>query len=665
MKGKHQQVLPYFFSLLVLLLISGAVTVQASTTPGYVTVSGNSADWSDLGSQFPGRTINVSGAVGYKGTYPGSIDCAVGVGGPNDECFGGSYSFPTSDFSSNSYYTNVNLDSLYSTGGSWGYSGNDDSNFWMRYPLDNGDGILLRYHRYSPSSWDSQLPSNYYAQIKNTSAGSATLYDVSSTTANAIKTLPEDWIVYVGSTTDASSSPYTADGFNWFQVIDPTDNVSGWMKGEDASSTTHYLQYANSQQAAFEASSSDYVATSSRPWVIQSTVDHYYNNTSTSNSLYSSDNGATGYKISQLKNGGYPEELILGIAAQEDGGATLGFNNENISSDYGHGIFQITFSPSYPFDNRGVSSKVKVYPCSLTSDLYLDCYTSTDGVSPYLRHYKPYAGNGSNPTYKQYANTGQSIYANTKDALYLLAHNYYLFSSINTSTTTNGVTYSADERKDILATQYYNGGNDDACRYVDAVASRLDSIDSYFPDATSSSITTLVEKMHSAGTDVVCADLHSPGDLSIQDNLGRTVGMSNDVVRNDFPLAVYDSKKKYAVVLAAGKDEYTYTVKGTGTGTYGLDIKILNDGKEISFNAKDIAMLPGEIHTYSINKTELLAGKQGVTLKVDRSGTGKIDRVVKAGKELKGEAYVKEATEQEKKAYSLGDPPGKVVQEGI
>src|SRR5262249_30063848 len=122
-----------------------------------------------------------------------------------------------------------------------------------------------------------------------------------------------------------------------------------------------------------------------------------------------------------------------------------------------------------------------------------------------------------------------------------LANKYALYDGIATSTTIGTTTYSAADRKNISATASYNG----SCGYVNTVANRLDNITSYFPNATTSDITSLISKMHIVGMDAICVQLYSPATLVIQDSEGRSVGVLNGKADNDFLLAVYDSFGKW------------------------------------------------------------------------------------------------------------------------
>ncbi|MBA3789386.1 hypothetical protein H0X32_03255 [Patescibacteria group bacterium] len=378
--------------------------------------------------------------------------------------------------------------------------------------------------------------------------------------------------------------------------------------------------------------------------------DYYYNNASSGHSLYNSDGASN--DISALKIGGYPEEIIPGIAAQETGGSTYNFDNETISYDYGHGVMQITPFHVYAHeplstgnwtkksgDNRGFASGITIYPCtSNDSELYANCYTY-GGLkdSTHTKTYQPYGGISGNPIYKYYTNTSQSIYANVKDGMETLESKYDLYTGIAGSVTIGTTTYSAADRQDILTTEAYNGGN---CGYVSSVANKLNKINNYFPTATTTSIRALIPKMETAGNDSICASLHSPADLSIHDSNGNAVGITKGQGIDDFPLAVYDPIEKFAKILAAPNDNYDYRVEGTDIATYGLDITIKNDDQELIFSATDIPITPGEVHTYSINKPELLAGNgEAVTIQIDTNGDGIIDRTIQAGPTLTGAQF--------------------------
>src|SRR3989344_5813532 len=102
-------------------------------------------------------------------------------------------------------------------------------------------------------------------------------------------------------------------------------------------------------------------------------------------------------------------------------------------------------------------------------------------------------------------------------------------------------------------------------------------LENYFPQVDTADMNDLIKKMHLASNKMVCAQIHSPAELSIQDASGRQVGMVNGIEVNDFPMAVYDPDQEFAHILLADAN-YTYRVVGIDTGEYGLDITIIHDG---------------------------------------------------------------------------------------
>lgn len=486
------------------------------------------------------------------------------------------------------------------------------------------------------------LLSPYYAQIKNTSGGTSLLYAGPSTSSTTIKRLPEDWIVYVASTTDLTNTAITANGYNWYKVIDPTDNVSGWMQGKNATSSEEYLPFNGNQQIAFQATSTDIIsASTTRASLILKAIDHYYNDATSTYSLYSSNDGTNNLSIFNTR--GYPKKVIWGIVSQESGG--IDFDNQYVTYDYGHGIMQLTFNAWYyehyysessaTWDNRGAGSKVTIFPCaSISTSAYVDCYTGAGTGNGSLKPYKAYAGNSSNPTYKQYTNTEQSIYANLKDGLRILQDKYNNNLECDTtpgSLTINSVSYSCLDREIILTTAQYNGTS----TYLAAVANKLDNIDDDFPGQSASDLSDLISKFNSASADSVYVQLHSPGDLRIQDSKGRIVGLVDGKVKKELPFSTYDRKAKLAQIFFPGSEDLTYKVVGTDKGVYGLDIIINSGDDNYEFETKNMSMVPGQVDTYKVDKVLLQRGENGVTVQIDNDGDSIIDKEVKLPAKVK------------------------------
>ena len=153
----------------------------------------------------------------------------------------------------------------------------------------------------------------------------------------------------------------------------------------------------------------------------------------------------------------------------------------------------------------------------------------------------------------------------------------------------------------------------------------MTSIQDYFPNETSSDITDLIDKLALAASSSIYAQLHSPGDISIQDSKGRMIGVVDGVVRNDFPFASYDPEEKFIRIFFPDDDSYVYKVVGTDTGVYGIDIAITKGTKIISYQNRNIPLKPSEVHEYTLDKTAILNGEKGIMFKVDGDGDGIIE----------------------------------------
>jgi hypothetical protein len=517
---------------------------------------------------------------------------------------------------------------------------------------------------------ESTLPESFYAQIENTST--LDLYSASSTGSDLLKTLPADWVIEVVTSTDVSGNPLMSGSDTWYGVMDPTDNVTGWMLESDG--VNQYISsYDGGAQAAMEASSSDQIATGTASGdtgdYVLSAIDNYYNESTTVNSLYS-NNDDTGVNantatppggnlqsdISILDQRGYPEKVVLAIAALEDGGT--GFNNQIVTRDYGHGIMQVTPSILYyeqhdgndyssTNDPRGIASGVTIPPCaSYMTSTYTNCYADSGGGDGSDAHsYISDTSISGSPTFLQYTNTPQSIYANVKDGMQILASKYGTTEGYSTRVCDNypdpvvisstvdyaTTTYSCTDEEIIDLTAAYNGSSSP---YLSEVATALTDIGDYFPSVTSTdaSTTDIINKLNVANYNSVYFALHSPGDLSVQDAHGHTIGVVNGVATDTFPFATYDPATKSGYIFFPQDSNLTYKVTGTGTGVYGLDIDITSGTQRIAFHRdENVPITPGEVHTYTINTNMIAQGKNGVTLKIDKKGNGIINETDQLG----------------------------------
>ncbi len=535
--------------------------------------------------------------------------------------------------------------------------------------IDNPDGKGEKlYGLVSFNPWvgkEPLEPSTFYAKITNIPTGKAFLYSEPNTNSTLIKTLPNDWIVKVIEKNDSNGQAMIADGYTWYKVEDPTDKTLHYMFA--SAGTTKYLPYEKDKQTEYENNSVDNLSgidkKSARRQVILNALDHYYDDIETKKSLYSSDDHIV--DISKLKKSTLiSKDIILGMIAQEI--AIDNFNNENVSFDYGHGVMQITMDAyshepgnkyNYTFldnkdDPRGRYSDILLKLCResfindngkiIGSDEYLKCYKKVFNSKGqfWKQDYSYYDDIVSNQKYKQYSNTIQSIYANLKDGLGILSEKY--ISAVKNSCEdgdyiVNGVTFNCDDLVKVKTIWFYNGASLREDRtYMKDVSVKLSKLENYFPGYYYDNKDKLIEKLVVAHDNRSEIRAHSPVEVRMKDSQGRVNGLVYGNIISDIKNGAYDENSKTAVVFFP-HDKYIYEVVGDSTGgTYGIDIDDYNNSDiPISFNASDLPIIPGEIHTYSVDETKLASGApDAVTVAIDNNGDGVTERVIKTGSQL-------------------------------
>lgn len=515
----------------------------------------------------------------------------------------------------------------------------------QRNPSGTGDAIYDNSNTVQFKPWfgsaDLQTcsPQGYFAEIKNTSVGSWRIRDDADTSADVLKELPEDWVVYVASTTDANGDPVSADGYYWYQVVDPTDDITGWMAGVTVSGMTEHLPYVEGSQTEFETVSSTLLTSSTtRSDVIYDAVEHYYANSNTAHSLYSSDDNSNDFsKIFNNGTSSLPQMLVYGMAAQETGCCGNDFDNEIVSFDYGHGIMQLTpyqVWANEPDDWANNTENVPSYgshlaipPClMIASNEYVNCYTNAGTQSGSAKTYKEH-NDYPGFTFKHYANTEQSIYANVKDGLKTLRTKYDVygppcnegdleFTAPGHSTTT----FSCIDRSNILAVWGYNGFVESD--YLLDVASRIEDITDYFSSVSPSA--TWVNKLEIGDYHKWDFQTYSPVELRVVDSRGRTTGLVDGKVVTEIPHSAYDAVTETGAIFF-GEDSYTFRLIGTDNDTYGFRSRSKVNGKDVEFRVAAIPTHVGEIHEFVITPSKILDGTGGVRLKLDRNGDGSFE----------------------------------------
>lgn len=490
---------------------------------------------------------------------------------------------------------------------------------------------------------------NYWFEVKNTPGSwnlRKTYGSQGKPSDDIIKTVPNDWVLKVTSTTDVNwAGVDLEDGYRWYQVEDITDGAVGWMAAKNLIDGTEYLSYYANNQTFLEAKATltPYQTKEARIPVIIEAVNNYYTAPVTSNSLYGGGGGLGNANNFQkfIQGLAFPKELILAIIAQESGSLTsTSFNNEIVTFDYGHGIMQSTFVANITnalantWDNRGVGSSVTIPLCkSIFSDDYKKCYANSETQNNLRKPYQHYDNNSINPIYKQYANTYQSIYSNIKDGFRVIQEKYRR-KCPQSDIVITGETFTCQDIERVLTVWGYNGFAKNRTTgtytgtYLKDVAEKLESLNLYFPGVVYSDI-SFVQKMKIANTHKQVIKVYSPVTFSVIDNAGRTTGLVNNVVFEEIPNSLYERNSEAAVIFFSA-DTYKYRVIGTTRGKYGFSVDDTNGDFERSFRASDIPVAAGEIHEYSIDWKALARGERGVTVSIDINGDGTLERVVKS-----------------------------------
>lgn len=501
-----------------------------------------------------------------------------------------------------------------------------------------------------------QLP-RFFSQVKNAS-NSWKLRKTPGTkiigtqtdkpSSDVIKTVPNDWVLKVATTTDSAGKPFEIDDYRWYGVIDETDEAIGWMAAKDLITGTEHLSYDASTQASLgaKASSTLYTTKETRIPVILQAVDTYYTQSNSLNSLYGGGGGAGGTNNFQsfIQGSTFPKELVLAIISQESGSESesAGFNNEIVTFDYGHGIMQATFVASSTnmlkndWDNRGVGSDVTIPLCkSIFSNDYKKCYANSETPNNLRKPYKHYDNNIANPIYKQYANTFQSIYSNIKDGFRVIQDKYRpKCGQGKPDIVISGYVFNCQDIERMLNVWGYNGFGKDrntglyTGKYLKDVAGKLENISSYFPGITYADA-TFIQKMKVADAHKQVIRVYSPVTFSVVDSVGRITGLVNDLLFEDIPNSLYERNSEGAVIFFPS-GIYRYRVVGTETGTYKFFVDDTNDDTLRTFRAIDIPITSGEVHEYIIDWDMLDRGGRGVTLNIDTNGDGVIDRMVQS-----------------------------------
>lgn len=487
-------------------------------------------------------------------------------------------------------------------------------------------------------------PPQFWSQLQNSLQGWLSVHKTPGTqnkpADNIIKTVPNDWVLKVATTTDTNNNFFEpGDGYRWYGVIDETDGTVGWMEAKNLTDNTEYLSYDANEQVtlAAKATTTPYQTKGARIPVILQAVDNYFTASTTLNSLYGGGGGIAGKNNFQkfIQGSVYPKELVLALAGHESAGT---LDNDIVTYDFGHGIMQPTFNANTTnalmnmWDNRGAGSDVTIPLCkSIQSNEYKKCYANSDTVNNLTKPYKPFDGDPANTTYRQYANTYQSIFSNIKDGLRILQDKYRVRCP-DAKLTIGQLFYSCQDIEKVLTTWGYNGISvSPKTHYLQKISDALAGLSGYFPGLSYTDIDQLIEKFAMADKHRIEFRKFSPVEIEAVDSRGAVTGfdVASSSIREEIPFSEYDQSTEGGVIFFP-QDNYTYRVVGTGTGTYSFEVNSTNDNTIATFMALNLPIAPGEIHTYSIDWDALARGERGVTVNIDTNGDGVVDRSVRS-----------------------------------
>lgn len=472
--------------------------------------------------------------------------------------------------------------------------------------------------------------------------------------------------------------------------MDVTDGTTGWMAAGEVDNNgkfiDDYLKYKSDEQNAlhdFATTTPALKGWTGRLSMLIEAVDNYYNNTSTADTLKSSDNGSN--NISLLKKSNFPEDLIIAIAKAESN--IINLDNEWVIYDLGHGIMQVTDQNAI-----GAGSDIHIPSCEPPNDRYL-CY----GM-PYLASVLDNSVKiGEWPKrdynhYKYYENTAQAVYGNVKDGMRVLRQKYQSVKNAKGGVFGN-LTYTDEDMKNISATYRYNQGSPykvqavymvyDGVKTLQQIQDELIShgaspswvkntitsdwkvkvetackddtdFSGCLKDTDMAGLTTsalylsnvakrlnstnpvLADKMATANTFTVTLWLRSPAELHVTDSSGNVTGVVSGIPQENVPNSVYDRESGFTALFFPASDT-KYDVRGTATGTYGLVITNMMSSTTVALT--DIPTTENTTQILTIDWNALANGEKGVTMQIDTNSDGIPEKTIKFGAKLTGDEY--------------------------
>jgi hypothetical protein len=119
--------------------------------------------------------------------------------------------------------------------------------------------------------------------------------------------------------------------------------------------------------------------------------------------------------------------------------------------------------------------------------------------------------------------------------------------------------------------------------------------------------------------------IYSPGEIQARDEQGRITGLVNGMVFEEIPDSFYD-EENHAFVIFDSSDVYTYTVTGTDSGLYGLELNAIVGGAKEQLFLPEIPITPGVVHKYVPNWSN-----NSISIYIDKNGDGVPEHTIDVG----------------------------------
>ena len=475
-----------------------------------------------------------------------------------------------------------------------------------------------------------------WAEISSTT-GTATLYTSADTTSVKLKILPNSWAIKVLDNT----------GSTFWKVEDVTDNTVGWMEKSSLNAdATKQVEFEDRAMISLEDSIDE------RKEKILEAVKHYFTNTETEPSLYSGNSQNNLFSIF-ADNASITWEFMLGLIQEES--KIIGYDNEWVVSDYGHGMMQITH-PSL----MGIGSKLTIPECESPNDRRV-CYGPVSNVpvpdtniSWPKREYLDM---------KYYVNSSQSIYANIKDGIRTLQDKYNVKKATFDSMV-DKIWYSQDnieihnlDMKLLLGVRGYNSfGLSDCPVYNTQNPGYLERIGDYLSQISTefgipySDTRNLSQKFIFAGSNTTEARLCSPAYLVVVGQSTKT-GYNGSTVVDQIPEVVYDFQNYEGAYIVFPQENYIFEVRGKEAGTYKFYVNKETNGGLKEFSAIDIPIVLNSIHRYVFDWQN-----NSVSVQVDQNNDGVYESIINSDLNITSSEF--STVLNEKKKAICHYPPG-------